>query len=91
MLRYIDFVPKMIRAPGVFHPGEHEDFAACVTAANQWLAAQPGFKLVQLETVVLPNIWCRYEEGSGDAALIASVSHPNSWHQFLRCWYEDPS
>lgn len=91
MLRYIDFVPKMIREPKLLQAGEHENFDACVAAANGWLAAHPGVKLIQLETVVLPNIWSRYEEGSSDAALVASVSYPNQWHQFLRCWYDDLS
>jgi hypothetical protein len=42
---------------------------------------------VTLETVVLPNIWHPYEEGSSDPSLRASGEMSTSWHQFLRCWY----
>lgn len=87
MLRYIDFLPQMIQPPKLFSPAEFEAFATCVAAANTWLSAHPQVKLVNFETVVLPNIWSRYEEGSDDAALSTLPAHPDTWHQFLRCWY----
>ena len=42
---------------------------------------------VTLETVVLPNIWHPYEEGTSDPSLRASGEMSSTWHQFLRCWY----
>ncbi len=88
MLHYIDFVPEEKSAPGIFNPGEHEDFYAAVARANAWLATHP-VKLVNLETVVLPNIWSRWEEGSKDASIGTSGDMPSRWHQFVRCWYLD--
>lgn len=87
MLKYKDFVPRQLKAPGIFDQGEHETFEDAVTAANDWLEAS-AVKLVSLETVVLPNIWSRWEEGSGDAS-IGTGDSPIRWHQFLRCWYRD--
>lgn len=87
MLQYKDFVPDQIMAPGVFKPGEHESFDAAVHAANDWIE-QSSIKLIQLETVVLPNIWSKWEEGSSDASIGTSGEAPSRWHQFLRCWYQ---
>ena len=90
MLKYKDFVPNEIAAPGFFKEGEHETFDDAVIAANDWLASNK-LTLISLETVVLPNIWSRWEEGSSDASLGTSSDAPSRWHQFIRCWYRDDS
>ena len=87
MLKYKDFVPRQLRAPGIFEQGDHESFDAAVIAANSWLS-EVDVKLINMETVVLPNIWSKWEEGSADAS-IGTGDSPNRWHQFLRCWYLD--
>ena len=86
MLKYKDFVPKEIVAPGFLNPGKHESFEAAVQAANEWIEDNE-IKIVSMETVVLPNIWSRWEEGSADASIGTSGDNPSRWHQFLRCWY----
>ena len=88
MILYRDFVPKQIEAPGFLKPGKHESFDAAVIAANEWLSESP-VTLVSLETVVLPNIWSRWEEGSKDASIGTSGDTPSRWHQFLRVWYQE--
>ena len=87
MLKYRDFVPKQISAPGVFKAEEHENFDAAVQAANEWIVSENA-KLIQFETVVLPNIWSKWEEGSKDASIGIGDSS-SRWHQFLRVWYEE--
>lgn len=88
MLKYKDFVPKQIVAPGFLNPGDHESFEHAVAAANQWIVDN-DVKIIAMETVVLPNIWSRWEEGSADASIGTSGDTPSRWHQFLRCWYRD--
>ncbi len=88
MLRYRDFVPKQISEPGIFKQGEHETFDDAVLAANQWIE-ESKVKLINLETVVLPNIWSRWEHGSNDASLGTSGESPSRWHQVLRVWYQE--
>ncbi len=87
MLRYKDFVPRQISAPGIFDAGKHETFDEAVCAANDWLQSS-DVRLVGIETVVLPNIWSKWEEGTVDASITSGDS-PSRWHQFLRCWYHD--
>lgn len=89
MLHYKDFVPKEISASGFLRAGEYESFDDAVAAANEWLA-ESRVKLIKIETVVLPNIHSRWEEGSSDASIRTSGDLPSQWHQFLRCWYSEP-
>lgn len=87
-LKFRDFVPRQLRAPGVFSGGEYESLDEALAAANKWLA-ESNVKLVSIETVVLPNIWSRYEQGTADASLGISGEDPSHWHQFIRCWYTE--
>jgi hypothetical protein len=86
-LRYKDFVPQMTKPAAIFSPAEHESFDAALTAANRWID-ENGIRVTNVETVVLPNIWSRYEQGSRDTALGTSGESPSFWHQFIRVWYE---
>jgi hypothetical protein len=88
MLQHRDFVPKMTKPAAFFSPAEHESFDAALAEANAWIAAS-GVRVVNVETVVLPNIWSRYEEGSRDTALGTSGESPSFWYQFIRVWYDE--
>ena len=85
-LQYRDFVPQELQSPGLFKAGEHETFDDAVEAANTWIT-DSKIQLISVETVVLPNIWSRWEHGSNDASLGTSGESPSRWHQFLRVWY----
>ena len=87
-LGFRDFVPKQLSDFGVFKVAEYESFHAAVAAANRWIR-DSGVEVIQLETVVLPNIWSKYEEGSIDASIGASGGMTSHWHQFLRVWYRN--
>lgn len=87
MLSYKDFVPREISASGFMRAGEYESFDHALAAANEWLA-QNNISLLKIETVVLPNIHSRWEQGSADAAIRTSGDSPSQWHQFLRIWFE---
>ena len=88
MIQFRDFVPEMLSAPALFKAGEYESMEAALAAANAWIK-ECDIKIINVETVVLPNIWSRYEEGTTDVALGTSGEMPSHWHQFLRCWYEE--
>lgn len=100
MLAFLDFVPQAQTETKTqwnlhtVHRVESRSFTDAVVAANAWIQ-QYGIKVLQFETVVLPNVWAPGEEGSTDGSLAVQdtgdhntrVSH---WHQFLRVWYEHP-
>lgn len=87
MLQHRDFVPKMTKAAAFLSPAEHESFENALAEANRWIK-ENEIRVVNVETVVLPNIWSRYEEGSHDPSLGISGDSPSFWHQFIRVWYE---
>jgi hypothetical protein len=87
MLQFRDFVPKMLAAPKLFKAGDYETLGGALAAANQWIE-EDNVRLLNIETVVLPNIWSRYEEGTTDVALGTSGEMPSHWHQFIRVWYQ---
>jgi hypothetical protein len=87
MLRFKDFVPHMLAEPGLFKAGEYESLETALAGANDWIR-EHGIQVQHVETVVLPNIWSRWEEGSTDAALGTGES-PSRWHQFIRVWYAE--
>jgi len=87
MIQFRDFVPKMISEPGLFKLGEYESLDDALAAANQWIQ-EDDIHVINIETVVLPNIWSRWEEGSEDVALGSSGEMKSHWHQFIRCWYQ---
>jgi hypothetical protein len=88
MIRFHDFVPQMLAPPGWFKEGDYESLEEAVAAANTWIA-EDNIRIINVETVVLPNIWSRFEEGPTDTALSTSGDSPSRWHQFVRCWYQD--
>jgi UTP-glucose-1-phosphate uridylyltransferase len=95
MIACQDFVPNRLReySKGLteqlfFLPtnqGEYETFGAAIAAANEWIKDN-SVRVVGIETVVLPNIWEDWEQGSQDPAL--RTFHKPIWHQFVRVWYE---
>ena len=87
MLRYQDFVPQQTKEWGFLSPAEYESFDAALAAANKWIK-ENEIKVLNVETVALPNIHGRFEEGSADPALATPDGTFNLWHQFIRVWYE---
>jgi len=84
-IAYKDFAPKMTSARTLLKAEQFQNFDDAVAAANAWIAeAQP--EVMNVETVVLPNIWRSVEEGTADASLNAA-GNISTWHQFVRVWY----
>ena len=84
MLRFQDFAPRQVARGGVFRSAEYESFESAAAAAGEWLHQQQ-VRVINVETVVLPNIW--REEGTEDVDLRVFDGHA-TWHQFVRVWYD---
>jgi hypothetical protein len=83
---YQDFFPLALKR-GIFST-VHEPLPATVARANQWVA-KFGVRVVNVETVVLPNI-----DSVGDASQVGirtSGGRGSYWYQIVRVWYETPS
>jgi hypothetical protein len=85
MLQYRDFVPQLTKRPGIFSPGEIQSLASALAAANAWIE-QESIQVVNVETVVLPNLW-EEESESSDPEMVTSGMQGTHWYQFIRVWY----
>lgn len=86
MIACKDFVPKLLANSWLSSKSEFENFAAALKAANAWIA-EKQIDVVNVETVVLPNIWSAEEKGPRDPELRARHDEPAYWYQFIRVWY----
>jgi hypothetical protein len=87
VIGFIDFAPRIVRPGALFRLAEYEALQQAVAAANQWVR-QYGVSVLNVETVVLPNIYRRGEEGSADPHLVTSGEMMSEWLQVVRVWYE---
>ena len=90
MIAYQDFVPRQLTRSGFLQAPSYETLRAALLAANRWID-EHQVRVLNVETVALPNIHAAWEEGSEDTALHASGDLHSSWHQFIRVWYERPA
>jgi len=84
MIKFEDFAPRMTKS-GLFSR-EFESFEAALDGANTWIENY-GIDVVNIETVVLPQIWGNGEEGTTDVDLRVDGEWTTTWHQFIRVWY----
>lgn len=87
MLAYEDFIPQQTSGPGFFSSAEYQSFDEALQAANSFVADR-NLKVLNVETVVLPNVWRTSEEGTTDTSIRTSGDMSSTWHQFIRVWYE---
>ena len=85
-LNYKDFFPTVL-ASGFFST-EHEALPATVARADQWVA-ESGVQVINIETVVLPNI--ESVEDASQVGIRTSGKVSSHWYQIVRVWYEGPN
>lgn len=82
-----DFVPAKGKG-GMFKSGKVQHFDEVLAAMNQWIHENKDIEVVNIETVVLPNIHDSNEEGSQDTELWTGGESSSQWYQLLRVWYK---
>ncbi len=87
MVRFKDFVPERLKKGGFLAGAKYQQLEEIIKEANKWVNDN-GFQIVNVETVVLPNIWDTDEEGSEDVDILTSGTNSTTWHQFIRVWYK---
>ncbi|MFT4559657.1 MAG: hypothetical protein ACI92S_005049 [Planctomycetaceae bacterium] len=85
VIAYEDFIPQQTSGPGFFTSAEYESFDEALKAANSFVVGRE-LNVLNVETVVLPNVW--NEEGTTDASIRTSGDVSATWHQFIRVWYK---
>ncbi|MEO9869362.1 hypothetical protein [Ekhidna sp.] len=87
MIKNKDFAPKIIKKGSFFKSTEVEDFKNVLTQMNEWIDENKP-EVINVETVVLPNIHDPEEEGSEDTMLGSDGQNSSMWFQFIRLWYK---
>jgi hypothetical protein len=85
MIGFEDFAPRLLKSG--FFSREFESFEAALAGANEWIDSS-GVDVVNIETVVLPQIWSKGEGGTTDVDLRVNGEWTTTWHQFIRVWYK---
>ena len=85
MLRFKDFAPRRKTKGGFFSAEDYESFEKAAEAAGAWLR-DSAIRPLNVETVLLPNVWDEGEEGTADGSL--DTGNAATWHQIVRVWYE---
>ncbi|MEO0794471.1 MAG: hypothetical protein AAFX93_04895 [Verrucomicrobiota bacterium] len=88
MIKYKDFVPTVEDRGGIFREASFEELSEAVERANNWIGHH-GVVVINIETVVLPNIHAENESGSEDQSLRSTGDGFSNWHQFIRVWYRE--
>ena len=86
MIEYRDFAPKQLAAAGFIKSASFDTLDAAVAAANEWIAAA-NIDVINVETVVLPNLWTPHSQGTVDPNRVLQSGFAESWNQFVRVWY----
>jgi hypothetical protein len=86
MIAYRDFAPRQLSAAGFLQPAEHEPLKETLARANDWVR-EHGIDVLNVETVVLPNLWSPHSEGTTDPNRVLQPGFAEAWNQFIRVWY----
>jgi hypothetical protein len=86
LIGYKDFFPVLLKSG--FFSNEHETIAATVSRANEWIA-QANVRVINVETVVLPNV--KNAEETSKVGIRTSGEMSSYWYQVVRVWFETPT
>lgn len=88
MITFKDFVPEVKKGPNIWGKREMEALEETQKKMNEWMEREKNIKILSIETVVLPNIHSKMEEGSTDPELKIRNEEVGKWYQFFRVWYK---
>lgn len=83
MYHFKDFAPQVVKKG--FFKTEYESFKEVLATANAWIRDH-NIEVLNIETVVLPNMW--REVGQTRICTISVALGNSYWYQFLRVWYK---
>jgi hypothetical protein len=89
MIAYRDFAPRQLTAAALLRPATFESLDEALAAANAWIESNK-VNVLNLETVVLPNVWSPHQKGTADPQMVTQSEFAVAWNQFIRVWYRKP-
>ena len=88
-IQYEDFYPLETSKKTIFYPAAYEPLHMVMESVNEWLNENEQFEVINIETVVLPNMHKNNKKRGESTSLRAAGYDGQStyWHQFIRVWY----
>lgn len=86
MIEFKDFAPEVTRPSSAFKQEQMAELSTAVDDLNKWISRH-SYKVISIETLVLPNIHKIYEEGTEDPSLRVGGGEGSRWYQVVRVWY----
>lgn len=80
---YKDFYPEVLKSG--FFTKEQESLSGPVARASRWIE-ETGVQVINIETVVLPNIDSSDE--ASQAGIRTSGERSSYWYQVVRVWFK---
>lgn len=87
MFDFRDFVPSRSRGGGLLSRPRYETLRAVVAEARRW-AAREGVEVINIETLMLPDLW--EQDGGSERPALRQVGERVTWNQCVRVWYRAP-
>jgi hypothetical protein len=86
-IHFIDFVPQITETK-FFGGDKYESIDKCLERANEWIRKNYNREVINVETVVLPEI---YHKKAADTKVVKTVTTGGSivrTFQVIRIWYK---
>ena len=84
MIAFKDFAPEVTDPGGFLKSKKFQSLEAAVQSASRW-CLEAGILPLNVETILLPDIYDPGQEGSKDAHVL--TGNIVEWHQIVRVWY----
>jgi hypothetical protein len=86
MIAYRDFAPEQLSAPALLKAATFASLDDALANANEWID-NSGVDVVNVETVILPNLWGPCSKGTVDPNRVLQSDFAVAWNQFIRVWF----
>lgn len=92
-IQYKDFTPMETAKKTLFFPATYEPINHVMGRLNDWINDHEEIELINIETVVLPNMYKANADGAESSSLRSSGhdGRHTYWHQFIRVWFREKS
>lgn len=87
MIRFIDFVPERMESQGFLSLPTYESMEETTDHLNYWKEENPQYKIISIETILLPSLHSSQMRTSIDSHFLVRRSRQR-WQQVIRVWYE---
>ncbi len=87
-IKYIDFIPQL-KDKSFWGGSTYESIDEVLERANQWTSKHYNKTVINIETVMLTNIYQKDEATTNEVYQLHMVAETLQYFQVIRIWYRD--